>query len=153
MIEAFRAEFGCAVGLSDHSGTIFPSLAAATIGVEVLELHVTLSREMFGPDVCASVTTAELKTVVDGVRYIERVRENPVDKNQVPASVKSIRGIFMKSVVARTDLAAGTLLSPANLTVKKPGGGLPAARLPELSGRRLRHAVRGDQPISIYDLE
>lgn len=153
MIDVFRTEFGCAVGLSDHSGTIFPSLAAATIGVEVLEVHVTLSREMFGPDVCASVTTAELRTIVDGVRYIERMRRSPVDKNQVPASIESIRGIFMKSVVARTDLAAGTVLSLANLAVKKPGGGLPAARLPELSGRRLRHAVRGDQPISIHDLD
>ena len=38
-------------GLSDHSGTMFPSLAAAALGADVVEVHVTLSREMFGPDV------------------------------------------------------------------------------------------------------
>ena len=41
--------YGCATGLSDHSGTIFPSLAAVALGARVVEVHVTLSREMFGP--------------------------------------------------------------------------------------------------------
>ena len=33
--------------------------------MDVLELHVALSRQMFGPDVVASVTTAELTDLVD----------------------------------------------------------------------------------------
>ena len=55
-------------------GTIFPSLAAATLGAELVEVHVTFSKECFGPDVVASVTTSELKTLVEGVRFIERMR-------------------------------------------------------------------------------
>src|SRR5436309_2202786 len=51
LIPEFRARYGCAIGLSDHSGTIYPGLAAATLGIEVLEVHVAFSREMFGPDV------------------------------------------------------------------------------------------------------
>ena len=49
MIPYYRQRYGCAVGLSDHSGTIFPGLAAATVGIEVLEVHVVFSRECFGP--------------------------------------------------------------------------------------------------------
>ena len=64
LIPEFRARYGCAVGLSDHSATIYPGLAAAALGIEVLEVHITLSREMFGPDVVASVTTAELRQLV-----------------------------------------------------------------------------------------
>ena len=74
LIPLFRERYGCPVGLSDHSGTIYPGLAAAAIGIDVLEVHVTLSREMFGPDVCVSITTAELKQLVDGVRFTERLR-------------------------------------------------------------------------------
>ena len=47
------------------------------LGMDVLEVHVALSREMFGPDVVASVTTAELRQLVDGVRFIERMRAQP----------------------------------------------------------------------------
>jgi N-acetylneuraminate synthase len=61
LLEVFRRRFDCPVGLSDHSGTIYPGLAAATLGARAIEVHVTLSREMFGPDVSASITTAELR--------------------------------------------------------------------------------------------
>ena len=37
----------------NHSGVMYSALAAATMGIEVLEVHVTLSREMFGPDVAS----------------------------------------------------------------------------------------------------
>ena len=76
------------VGLSDHSGTIYPSLAAVTLGASMIEVHVTLSREMFGPDVPASVTTAELKQLVEGVHFIESMLANPVDKD---ASGRGVR--------------------------------------------------------------
>src|ERR1700722_3675300 len=48
MIPYYRQRYGCAVGLSDHSGTIYPGLAAATLGIELLEVHAVLSRECFG---------------------------------------------------------------------------------------------------------
>ena len=60
LIPALRARYGGGVGLSDHSGTIFAGLAAATLGIDVLEVHITMSRQMFGPDVPASITTEEL---------------------------------------------------------------------------------------------
>ncbi len=143
-----------ATGLSDHSGTMFPAFAAATMGAEVLEVHVTLSREMFGPDVIASVTTAELRQMVDGIRFIERMRRRPVDKGTVPEEVAPLREIFMKSVVARADLKAGQALNDAHLTVKKPAaGGLPPERLHELLGRRLRRDIRRDGQITFEDLE
>ena len=36
----FRERYGAAAGLSDHSGTIYPGLTAAAMGLEVLEVHV-----------------------------------------------------------------------------------------------------------------
>jgi N-acetylneuraminate synthase len=153
LLAGYRARYNCATGLSDHSGTIFASLASAAIGAEVIEVHVTLSREMFGPDVSASVTTAELRTIVDGIHFIERARQQPVDKGIVPDTVAALRDIFMKSVVARVDLPAGSVLTEDALTFKKPAGGLPPARLPELIGRRLRCDVRRDQVLQVADLE
>ena len=153
LIPTFRERYGCAVGLSDHSATIYPGLAAATLGIEVLEVHLTLSREMFGPDVIASITPTEMRQLVDGIRFIERMRANPTDKNELPESVTSLRGIFMKSVVARDDLPAGTVLREEHLATKKPGSGIPAGELPSLVGRRLRRAVDRDTLLSLEDLE
>lgn len=153
VIPLLRERFGGAVGLSDHSGTIFPGLAAATLGIEVLEVHVTMSREMFGPDVPASVTTAELGQLVAGVRFIEAMRRAPVDKDEMAAAMAPLRRIFAKSVVARRDLPAGTVLAAADLALKKPGTGLPPERLESLVGRRLRATLARDDQVLAEHLE
>jgi N-acetylneuraminate synthase len=153
LIPTFRERYDCAVGLSDHSATIYPGLAAVTLGIEVLEVHLTLSREMFGPDVVASITPTEMRQLVDGIHFIERMRANPTDKDELPESVTSLRSIFMKSVVARDDLPAGTVLREEHLTTKKPGSGIPAGELPSLVGRRLRKSVDQDTLLTPEDLE
>jgi N,N'-diacetyllegionaminate synthase len=153
LIPCYRDRYRCAVGLSDHSGTIYPGLAAATLGIDVLEVHVTLSREMYGPDVVASVTPAELRQLVEGVRFIERMIRHPVDKDAVAADLRPMRDLFTKSVVARTALPAGTVLGAEHLAAKKPGTGIPAARLPDLIGLRLRRSVRADEPLAETDFE
>jgi N,N'-diacetyllegionaminate synthase len=153
VIPALKRRYGCAVGLSDHSGTIFPGLAAATLGIKALEVHVTLSREMFGPDVPVSVTTAELAELVRGVRFIEAMRAHPVDKDGLAREMAPLRRTFTKSIVARADLPCGTVLGPEHLALKKPGTGLPAARLPELLGARLLRDVKRDELLGEDDLD
>jgi N,N'-diacetyllegionaminate synthase len=145
--------YGVPVGLSDHSGTIFGSLAAVTLGAALVEVHVTLSREMFGPDVAASITPAELRTLVEGIDFVHRARLNAVDKDAFAAEAAPLRALFTKSVVARADLAAGAVLTASDLTLKKPGTGLAPDRLDSLVGRRLRRDVPADDPIEEGDLE
>jgi N,N'-diacetyllegionaminate synthase len=152
LITFFRARYGCAVGLSDHSGTIYPGLAAAALGIQVLEVHVTLSREMFGPDVCASLTTAELRKLIEGVRFIERMTANPVDKDALAEEMSDTRQLFTKSIVATRYLIAGTALRPEHLTLKKPGTGMPPCRLKVVFGRQLRRSLEPDEALSESDL-
>lgn len=153
MIGTFRERYGGSVGLSDHSGTIYPALAAATLGVEVIEVHLALSKDMFGPDVPSSLTPDEFSRLVEGVRAIETMRANPVDKDAIALEMEPLRAMFTKSVVARVDLPAGTVLDEASITAKKPGTGIPAARLRDVIGRALRRDVRADEPLTEDDLE
>ena len=153
MLEELRRRYETPVGLSDHTGNIFAGLAAATLGAEVLEIHVALSREMFGPDVPASVTTTELKQLVDGVRQIERMVAAPVVKEKMAEELAPLRDLFTKSVVAGDDLSAGTVLEREHLKLKKPGTGLNAEQLPELLGRRLTRELRADEFVTFNDVE
>ena len=152
MIPFFRERYGCFVGLSDHSGTIYPGIAAATLGAEVVEVHVTMSRGMFGPDVPASVTIEELRQLVDGIRFVERMRTHPVDKDVIAREMAPLRAIFNKSLVARERLAAGTVLTEAHFAMKKPGTGIPAERLPEIVGRVLRRSLEVDEQLRADDI-
>ena len=153
LIPFFRERYHCQVGLSDHSGGIYAGLAAATLGINVLEIHVTLSREMFGPDVVASVTTSELRQLVEGIRFIEKMNANPVDKDALAQDLAPLRNLFTKSLVARTELPAGTLLTEQHLAAKKPGHGIPAQRLAEIVGRKLIRTIPADTLLQEDDLE
>ncbi len=153
LLSTYRERYGSAVGLSDHSGSIYPGLAAAALGADVLEVHVTLSREMFGPDVSASVTIGELKQLVEGIRFIDAMLANPLDKDRVSSEMAPLRNLFTKSVVARVEIPAGTVLGEEHLAAKKPGTGIPASRLPALIGARTLRAIQQDELLSDADLQ
>lgn len=148
-----RARYGCPTGLSDHSATTFAGLAAAALGANVLEVHVVFSRECFGPDVSSSITTAELAELVRGVRFVERALASPIDKDAAAVEGEPLRRVFGKSIVAARALAAGEVLGPGDLAFKKPGTGIPAARVAEVLGRALRRSVAADTLLSDDDLE
>jgi N,N'-diacetyllegionaminate synthase len=152
LIPFYRQRYECAVGLSDHSGTMFAGLAAATLGIEVLEVHVTFSRDCFGPDVAASITLEDLGTLVQGVRFIEKMNAHAVDKDKMAAEMTPIRELFTKSIVAQVDLPAGMLLTHECVAVKKPGTGIPASRLPSIIGRRLCRPVAAGEMLGESDL-
>jgi N,N'-diacetyllegionaminate synthase len=153
LIEELQYRYYCPVGLSDHSGQIYASLAAVARGAEVLEVHVALSREMFGPDVAASVTTAELKQLVEGVRQIEKMLANPVDKHASAAELAELRRNFTKSIYAAEELAAGTILTGRHLILKKPGIGIPAGQMQNLIGQKLVRSLHADELVLLADIE
>ncbi len=153
ILEEMRQRYDVPVGLSDHSGNIYAGLAAVTLGAEALEVHVALSKEMFGPDVPSSVTGAELRQLVNGTRQIEKMIASPLRKETLSDDAKQLRKLFTKSIVAGTHLSRGTILNQSHLKLKKPGTGLAAAYLPELIGRKLLKDVREDDFLLFEDVE
>lgn len=153
MLEVFRERYQVPVGLSDHSGKIYAGLAAVTLGAAVVEVHVTLSREMFGPDVPVSLTPSELRQLVDGTRFIEQALAAPVDKDSLAGELAAMRTTFGKSLVTRAALPAGRILQGSDLAAKKPGTGIPAAQLAEIVGRKLVRSVEANTFLLLTDLE
>lgn len=152
LIGELRNRYACKVGLSDHSGTVWAGLAAAALGADMIEVHVTFSREAFGPDVPASLTIAELRQLVEGARFIRNALDHPVNKDAMAGKLAPMRGLFTKSIVARRDLPADTVLAEADLALKKPGTGLGPDRIPRLVGRRLKHSIKADALLQEDDL-
>ena len=153
LLTEYRTRWGCPVGLSDHSGTIFPALAATAFGADLIELHVTLSRRMFGPDVPASVTVEELATVRRGMDDIARMVDHRIDKDHAAEGMAEMRRLFTRSLVARTSLTRGHVLSSEDLVSKKPGSGIPPSEMSRLLGRRLVADVTKDELITEEVLE
>jgi N-acetylneuraminate synthase len=153
MLGYFRERYGCRVGFSDHSGEIFTGLAATTLGIDVLEVHVTFSKEMFGPDVSSSITIDELRKLVEGVRFIESTLEHDVDKNAVAEELKPIREIFRKSIVYLKDLKKGSAIGRKDIGFKKPGTGVDPSQINKVLGKKLKIDVKTDELLYLKNLE
>lgn len=153
LMDTYRRRWNCPVGLSDHSGTPFPALAATALGADVVEVHVTLSRKMFGPDIAASVTVEELTMIKRGMTDIAAMLANPIDKDAAAGEMGEMRRLFTRSLVVRHDLPSGHLIEESDLAAKKPGWGIPPSSIESVIGRRLRRAVSHDELLSEDHLE
>lgn len=149
----FKQRYGCAVGLSDHSATPYAGLAAYMLGARLIEVHVTLSKQMFGPDVSSSLTMEELSMLVRGLRFMETACHSPADKEEMAQQLAPLKTLFGKSVVAARPLAAGSVLEPRDLALKKPGGGIAPEHIEQAYGKTLKRAVAIDEALGYEDIQ
>jgi N,N'-diacetyllegionaminate synthase len=153
VLQELRERYGTPIGLSDHSGTIFPGLAAVALGADLLEFHAVFDSRMFGPDVSSSLDIDEISQLVLGAKAIRTSLDNPVDKTRLNVS-PDLKLIFGKSLAVNRALPAGHLLTLSDLESKKPGNcGIPAASYREVLGRRLTRDLPQWNFLSESDLE
>jgi N,N'-diacetyllegionaminate synthase len=150
-IGTLRRTFEEPVGYSDHCLGMEVSLAAVAAGACMLERHFTLDRSRPGPDHAMSMEPEELGELIRRVRSLETILGDGVKRPQ--PSEAELRVVARRSIVAARPLAAGERLSADALAIKRPGDGLPPARLPDLVGRRVLRDVEADDPLREEDLE
>ena len=140
----------CEIGYSDHTPGIEASVAAVALGATVIEKHLTLDKSLPGPDQAASLDPAEFKRLVQAIRNIEQAMGDGVKRPSEP-EILTIK-IVRKSVVLRSAQKAGTVLTEAMLTGKRPGSGIPVREIGLVIGRKLKRELPADSLISLEDL-
>ena len=121
-ILTFQKEFDVDVGYSDHTLGIEVDIAAAAMGVSVIEKHLTLDNNMDGPDHKASLEPKDFIAMVSAIRNIEKALG---DYEKKPSPSESINmDVVRKSIVANQVIKKGDVLSDNNITTKRPGAGI-----------------------------
>ena len=153
VIPIMKDRYHCPIGLSDHSGTIFPSLAAVANGALMIEVHVTMSPYMFGPDVKASVTIEQLKEMTAGIRMITRMLNAPLDKTVLKAEQSGLKNIFAKGIYLKRDLEAGEIIEIEKLSFKKPLKGISGEEYESVVGKRATKPLKKNEALQWTDIE
>jgi N-acetylneuraminate synthase len=118
-----RDAFGLPVGFSDHSRGIHVAAAAVALGATVIEKHLTLDRNLPGPDHRASIEPDEMAAMVASIRDVEAALG---DGRKVPAPEElPNRAVARRSLVAIRPVKNGERFTEDNLGVKRPGNGIP----------------------------
>lgn len=146
-----RERFTLPVGYSDHTTEIITGALATAAGACVLEKHLTLDVHADGPDHAASLDPVHFSHYVDLVRQAESAL-GALRKNCQEVE-REVRLVSRQSVCAKRDLPAGHKLTGDDLTVRRPGTGIPAKQMDMLLGRQLVHAVAAGVLLQLHDLE
>jgi sialic acid synthase SpsE len=147
-MKRLRSAFGVPVGLSDHSTGITVAIAAAALGAAIIEKHITLDHSMPGPDHSFALEPGELAAMVRGIRDAEAALGDGVKAGPNAGELEENYTLARRSLIAARDLAAGTVLEAAMLTIKRPGYGIAPKHLGIVLGRTLRTDVEADDVLT-----
>jgi N,N'-diacetyllegionaminate synthase len=144
---SIRDAFGVEVGYSDHTLGIEVPIAAVVLGATVIEKHLTLDRNLPGPDHMASLEPDEFAAMVSGIRNIEQAMGDGI-KRPSPSESKN-KLIARKSLTAAKQIRAGEQFTPENVTAKRPGTGVSPMRWDEVIGKVAARDFAADDLISL----
>jgi N-acetylneuraminate synthase/sialic acid synthase len=140
------------VGLSDHQDGIAMSLVAYMLGARVIEKHFTLSHAAKGTDHAFSLMPEGMRKLVRDLRRVPDAIGDGV-KRSLPSEQKPLEKMGKKLVAARA-LAAGHVLTVADVAIKSPAdGGLPPYELDNVLGCRLSRPLGPDEAVTPDALE
>lgn len=144
-INTIKNSFNINVGFSDHTDGIEASIAAVAIGAKIIEKHITLDKNMTGPDHKASIEPNELDDLVNSIRNIEKALGNGI---KVPSASEKVNiKVARKSIVACKLIQKGEEYTNKNLTIKRPGTGLPPTMYDLIIGTKSRRKYEPNELI------
>jgi pseudaminic acid synthase len=140
--------FNLPVGLSDHTLGIAVPVASTAMGACIIEKHLTLSRNIEGPDSAFSLEPHEFKSMVEAVRMAEKALGTV--HYGVGRQEESSR-VFRRSLFVVENMTSGERFSAQNVRSIRPGYGLHTRHLNDISGKCARKDIKRGTPLS-WDL-
>ena len=145
-INILKKSFKTTVGYSDHTVSIETPIAAIALGAEIIEKHLTLNKNLPGPDHNSSLSPQEFKRMVMSIRNTEKLMG--LEKKIVSRSEK--KNIFKcrQFLVAKKEINKNEVLNHNNVYLKRTGtGGISPMKIPNIFGKRARKKYKKDEII------
>ena len=145
-IETMRSKFKVPVGLSDHTMGNLTAVVAASLGAVLIEKHFTLDRKLPGVDQSISMEPQELKQLKTDLVDVAKIMGD--DKKQTQPSEVSVKQSARRSLVARLDISAGTVLTSEMISFKRPGTGISPAEINTVVGKSCKRDIRAEEVLT-----
>ena len=144
-------KYNVPVGYSGHERGIATSLGAVAIGAKIIERHITLDRNMEGPDHAASLEFDDFELLVKGIRELQK-SIGVQNKRSMTQGEMINRENLSKSIFAKKSIKKGEQIKKDMLEIKSPGQGLSPQYLTKIIGKKPCKDIEKNKPIFITDI-
>ena len=145
-IVSLKKEYSdCIIGYSDHTK---PDLnyeiiqTAYNLGAQIIEKHFTLDKLLMGNDHYHSMDENDAKNIIEKISNIDKIRGSYELKCLESEAIA--RSNARRSIVARMDIGAGTVITNDMLTYKRPGNGIHANDYKQVIGKKAMVDIKED---------
>jgi len=138
------------IGYSGHERGIAVAIAAVAKGATIIERHLTVDRDLPGPDHKASLLPDEFAQMVASIKQVEQAMGD--GKKKLTRIERMNREILSKSIVAKEFIGDGTEISREMLTVRSPAKGLSPQRMNEVIGLVVQRDIPAGESLTEDDL-
>ena len=138
------------VGYSDHIENNLACLASVSLGVKSIEKHITLDKNLDGPDHSCSLEFKEFKQLITEIRIIEKAMGSYVKK---PSQAEIENSFGMKrSLFAEKKIRKGEIINSSMLAFKRPSSGLSPNHYNLILGKKAANEIQKDTMILLKDV-
>ena len=142
--------FDVVPGLSDHTMGITVPVTAVPLGAKIIEKHMTLDRNLGGPDAKFSLEPQEFKEMVKSVRDAEKA----IGKVTYELNEKQKRSRDMsRSIFAVKTIEKGEKLTEENISVIRPMYGLNPKHFETIIGMKAKEKIERGAPLKWENIE
>ena len=145
-MEKISSKFKVPVGLSDHTMDNLSAVVAASLGAVLIEKHFTIDRKLPGVDQSISMEPQELKQLKSDLAHVVKILGE--NKKQTQPSEVPVKRSARRSLVARLDISAGTVLTSEMISFKRPGTGISPAEINTVLGKPCKRDIRAEEVLT-----
>lgn len=146
-------EYGCKIGLSDHSGSTTPGLFALSINVDLVEVHMSPHKKFFGPDVTSSLTPDQISSLVRYRDDLETIESGEMSKQELYERSYETGKLFRKGIYWAKSLSSGHVCQMDDLRFLKPVALMDSIDFELIVGKKLNCEVSPLQPVDKSQFE
>lgn len=143
IMDTYQKMFGCIVGFSDHTEGVAVPVGAVALGAKVIEKHFVLDTTLDSPDAAIAIEPAEFKSMVDGIRAIEKaVTDNY--RTEIMPEENDFKNQLLCKLILNKAKKAGDIIEESDFDLKRANGGINCKELAGVIGKKYSKDVTGD---------
>lgn len=150
-IPLLKNEFNVPIGFSDHTIDSLSAIVSIGLGARIIEKHITLDRNMDGPDHKLSLSPDELKIFVQNIRNAEK--SLGTGKKVCLPCEEDVKKIARKSLVTIRSIKKGEKIHSEDIGIKRPAGGIEPKFFEKIIGKKASRDLKLGEAINWNDIE